>query len=426
MASRRTKLATGFRDPLVLVPGNLEEAKELFTKFPPKKVRQCHGCHGFNDQDHDTIPLGASKCPLPHDSRCMGGILAGKDSKGKEWRACGAPVGRPDDDDNDEITDSELDDASDEELLDSAEEDSYPATSSRTDTMVIGSPPMVSGAGSLPPFIQSTSVFGTTTTVSSSQRTPLLSTPQPRMSEQEDELAAALQQLRLERENLEEQARKQQQQQQSAKRVELQRQVQAEKDRIKQLKKSNKQVKLNPPVGPNFTDNLRQQNQVGSFQTNFQSFYEGPNIKEIRKTKGLRNGVEDVVDNIRTDNPSLGRRPTAGSHVAPTQTHTSKSLGARPKVAPEASTATMFKEFEQFMAWKQGQVTIASDSESDATPPKAAAQHKRMGQKRVINGDPYTTHSTYKGPYPFQSGPMQKYYRILTSMDPMNFLLLVI
>ena len=37
-----------------------------------------------------------------------------------------------------------------------------------------------------------------------------------------------------------------------------------------------------------------------------------------------------------------------------------------------------------------------------------------------------TTHSTYKGPYPFQSGPMQKYYRILTSMDPMNFLLLVI
>ena len=37
-----------------------------------------------------------------------------------------------------------------------------------------------------------------------------------------------------------------------------------------------------------------------------------------------------------------------------------------------------------------------------------------------------TTHSTYKGPYPFQTGPMQKYYRILTSMDPMHVLLIVI
>ena len=37
-----------------------------------------------------------------------------------------------------------------------------------------------------------------------------------------------------------------------------------------------------------------------------------------------------------------------------------------------------------------------------------------------------TTHSTYKGPNPFQTGPMQKYYRILTSMDPMYVLLTVI
>ena len=32
------------------------------------------------------------------------------------------------------------------------------------------------------------------------------------------------------------------------------------------------------------------------------------------------------------------------------------------------------------------------------------------------------THSTYKGPYPFQTVPMPKIYRILTSVDPMNFL----
>ena len=37
-----------------------------------------------------------------------------------------------------------------------------------------------------------------------------------------------------------------------------------------------------------------------------------------------------------------------------------------------------------------------------------------------------TTHSTYKGLYPFQTGPMQIFYRILTSMDPMHVLLTVI
>ena len=36
------------------------------------------------------------------------------------------------------------------------------------------------------------------------------------------------------------------------------------------------------------------------------------------------------------------------------------------------------------------------------------------------------THSTNKGPYPFQTGLMQKNYRILTSMDPMHVLLTVI
>ena len=32
-----------------------------------------------------------------------------------------------------------------------------------------------------------------------------------------------------------------------------------------------------------------------------------------------------------------------------------------------------------------------------------------------------TTYSTYKGPYPFQTVPMQKIYRIFTSVDPMHF-----
>ena len=39
--------------------------------------------------------------------------------------------------------------------------------------------------------------------------------------------------------------------------------------------------------------------------------------------------------------------------------------------------------------------------------------------KVVLTG---MTHSTYKGPYPFQTVPMPKIYRILTSVDPMHFL----
>ena len=52
--------------------------------------------------------------------------------------------------------------------------------------------------------------------------------------------------------------------------------------------------------------------------------------------------------------------------------------------------------------------------------------HKtRQTQEKIVNIALaiYTTHSTYKGPYPFQTGPMQKIYRILTSMDPMHVLL---
>jgi len=80
-----------------------------------KKVRQCHGCHGFNDEDHETIPLGASKCPLQHDDRCPGGIVGGKDSKGREWRACTHRYRGPSTGSGLEESDSYSDDESEEE-----------------------------------------------------------------------------------------------------------------------------------------------------------------------------------------------------------------------------------------------------------------------------------------------------------------------
>ena len=85
----RRGLAPGTRETLVMVPGNLQQAKEMMSKFPPappgrtiddpavKSKRQCHGCHGYLDHYHSAIPSG-----------CLGGIIGGTDSKGRCWRPC--------------------------------------------------------------------------------------------------------------------------------------------------------------------------------------------------------------------------------------------------------------------------------------------------------------------------------------------------
>ena len=53
-----------------------------------KKIRQCKGCHGINDETHLDVPMGSERCTLDHDNRCQGGIVGGPDSKGRIWRSC--------------------------------------------------------------------------------------------------------------------------------------------------------------------------------------------------------------------------------------------------------------------------------------------------------------------------------------------------
>ena len=53
-----------------------------------KKIRQCKGCHGINDETHLDVPMGSERCTLDHDNRCKGGIVGGPDSKGRIWRSC--------------------------------------------------------------------------------------------------------------------------------------------------------------------------------------------------------------------------------------------------------------------------------------------------------------------------------------------------
>ena len=411
---------------MVLVPGNLEEAKEILSRYPTappgrtipltmaKKVRQCHGCHGFNDEDHETIPLGASKCPLQHDDRCPGGIVGGKDSKGREWRACTGTLGTDlEDSDGDGDDESEEEEEFEDTLADedgslyrnpgnfavqtstcgplqpklSGIESFLPPTSSGMYTSSVRSPPTTSSAGTSPSgaYFQPTSLATHTTTVSSAQNGSILSTQLPQQSNLESDIVA-LQKLRLERESLEQQARLVEQQQLSAKQVEITRQLKAEKDRIKNLKKINKQQFSQPQKADAIlVENLRQQSQSQALPSSFHSHYNGPNIKEIRKTHGLRNSVEDVLDTVRYDNPSLARRPTAGHHL-PT-THAGKPLGARKKRS-KVTIDPMMAEFERFKAWRENQSAMAavSESESDASPPRAAGIRKTVALEDPITG----------------------------------------
>ena len=65
--------------------------------FPPESdqprmekvtVRTCHGCHAPIDTHHKGYSAGANLCPLEHWDGCPGGIKGGRDTSGKEWRAC--------------------------------------------------------------------------------------------------------------------------------------------------------------------------------------------------------------------------------------------------------------------------------------------------------------------------------------------------
>ena len=407
-----------------MIPDNLEGAKRFFNRmplpppppgrniqFPMKKVRRCHGCHGFNDADHDEIPLGANRCPLPHDARCPGGIVAGKDSKGSEWRACREGYQGPDDrGSEDNFTDSsggesetEIDNQEYEKLDEIHVLTNTSGTTSNTCTT------SVLGAHSL---------LSSTATVSSAQQAPLLSTSheppllqekadlenlrreresleqQAQFIEQQKE-KSALEELRRERVSLEQQEQLFQQQKISAERVELQRELQAEKARIEQLKKSSGAQAL-PSTQSHFVEQMRQQNQTsGPLTHDFQSHYMGPDIKQIRKTKGLRSGVERRVQTVRDDIPSLGHRQTAGQPRTATQS--GHNLGARKKVPPTSQTKTpLEQEFEEFKRWKEMNANAAaqSESDSDASPPRVVTAQHVKGKGHVMVEDPITDPSS--------------------------------
>ena len=368
-----------------IIPSSLEEAKSFFAGLSPSpvpgrppvlkllklKMRRCHGCHGLNDESHEAIPMGAEKCPLPHSSLCEGGIVGGKDSKGRDWRGCQmgylgpSGVSEPDDDDSD-------DHGSDDE------EQSQVSKSRFKFPPITSSQPNTNTSSTSTAAMSSLNTVMTTASSSFSSG----SIPAATQSSLTDELAA-LEKLKLERSMLEEQARLMLQQKESAERLEIQRQLKAERDRIEHLRQQSGAASIESET----QDVLRNNQSQEILNSGFHSVYEGPNIKQIRKVKGLKVRVEDTVDLVRSDIPSLSRRPSAKNNQKPTVLPGLNEQQGRKKKA-SSRVNKIEDEFEQFKAWKKSRSNRKqpSDSESDDSPPRA--QSKRHVQATDL--DPLT------------------------------------
>ena len=77
------------------------------------------------------------------------------------------------------------------------------------------------------------------------------------------------------------------------------------------------------------------------FKQDFSSYYAGPNIQDIRKTHGLRDKVDKVLESVRRDIPSLSHRPTATRKPK-------KAVINEQSVHPNPPRS--HKEFEEFLA----------------------------------------------------------------------------
>ena len=420
----------------MVIPSNLEQARRLFDRLPPpppgrnivpmsvpnKKLRRCHGCHGWNDEAHVSVPHGANRCTLDHDKRCIGGILGGKDRKGSEWLPC--PVGYvgPSEESDDLVfTDCSYDAGSESDNPERKSETTnndlnrdtlvYPSIAPSLFTPLSGSQSTALGTittstyGSPSLHCLVSTAYGAgvstlssgTTTVSAAQQTPILSTSDGQSTLDE---RAELEQLRRQCEALEDQAREQaelfEEQRRSAERVELRRKLQLERERLEMLKRSGRSTTLGQRQCPVVTETVQtlRQSQLAPPPTDFHSFYGGPNMKEIRKKKGLRGNVENMVETVRTDIPSLGHRPTASQHGF--------SLGARPKHQPSSSTVHQpkprvdrdYEDFLEFKAWRDRNAAKQSESGSDASPPRTANTHQPRHNIRTSPTDPATDPSS--------------------------------
>ena len=381
-------------------PSKFLEAKTYRSNMPPppppgrdisnplvRKPRRCKGCHRYSDDGHSGVPMGATRCILPHSSKCVGGIEGGTDLRGREWKPCPPDYQGPSGATGLSGSESEHSD-NEEEYLGSKE--------GNTDNE---SPvPSTTSTPTIPTLVCTTSVAMAHTAVTSSCQKPLtsISASDPIVEE-----LAQLEQLKKQNAFLQEQVSLRDSQRISAERLEVQRQLKAEKDRMMELDRAMRSQRVSPgPEAeylPQFMANMRSKVREQTEPSSFPSHYQGPTINDIRKIPEVRSRVEERLDNVRFDVPSLSRRPTANANctsVGPqSKTRSAKSQGELGSSRQDWSGLSKAEqEFEQFKAWKNRN-KFGPESDSDDSPPQVqvypAAAAACSGE-----GDPVTEPSS--------------------------------
>ena len=295
-------------------------------------TRTCHGCHGPMDESHRGYQSGAdpvSGCLLDHYSWCEGGIRAGKDRCGGVWRAC--PI------DYVQMQDVEDDDKYDEENL--VQDMSYLGANGSSDNVMttqLGGAPNLSQhflqttntAQSIPTSVtatttQSTAGYlglasqaatgaqaatsGATVSLASSGGGLMVSSVMAEndVSSQVVAARARLAGMKKRKEELEILADLRHQEEL------MQAETASLQQKLVQQPSSVRAVGTRPKVSEGAaslrTDNRSVNNVVDN------GFCGGPSLPQIRKTPGLPQIVERGIDRIRSDVPSLARRPSAVS-----------------------------------------------------------------------------------------------------------------
>lgn len=369
---------------------------------PNSKYRRCHGCHGWVDELHQGYPTGAEKCPIEHDEECEGGIFEGTDIQGGVWRACPEDFVPPSQRGKEEnVFNQDGLDPADQVLAESSSQSSvFPPPSSTQSVITSGTTTVT------------TASLGCDSKMSFSEDSALANDMAALKIARETRLAAEKKVELLKNQKL------------AAEKAEIRRELLAEQRRTEEL---NKQFTdgagvMSSAAGSrdiDIVDNLRRRNQVETSE-DVPNFYDGPNINEIRKITELRENVENHVEQIRVDVPSLAHRPTAGrpTRLGGLQTQPGTRVVSSQLAAPQHSlsqSTTLNKkatkpsaeqEFEDFLAWRQlrnggqsdvvaacpqAQAGVSEDPLTDASDDdEQAGQHMKLVYKRdAQSGEKY-------------------------------------
>ena len=274
------------------------------------RTRQCHGCHGPCDESHRGYKTGADRCPLEHYDGCEGGIGEGHDRLDQKWRGC--PRGYvciEDDlsDGHDFGSHGFMEDGILGEqcmLNDLSTVDHLSVKGAAASDVSLGAGLSAStGATTVTASVATTSshlgTAASTTVTGSGIGSTMVTSEAEAVSSQVTAARHRLLMLKKQREDLEILA-------------ELRKEEELEAAQTKklqeQLKLSKKSVR--PGVG-DAAARLRVRNQPAENQIEDYGFYNGLTIPQIRKVPGLASVVEDRIDQVRSEVPSLSRRPNA-------------------------------------------------------------------------------------------------------------------